>query len=121
MPDPLPFPMLMTEKTVAAKLGVSVDTLRRARKSRKIAYVMIGGRPKYRAEHVSAYLAAMEVPACQPMKNQDASGITGSPAGLTVPSGAEPGSTPTPDRRAAHRSALTILTPPRSRLPDGSR
>ena len=119
MSEPIPFPAIMTERTVAAMLGVSVDTLRRARKSRKISYMMIGGRPKYRPEHVNAYLSAMEVPACQPMTSQDASGITGSPAVPTVPNGAGHGLTPPPDRRAAHHLALTILTPPASRSRSG--
>ena len=116
-------PDLLTERQAADALGVSIDTLRRERKRRRIGYIMIGGRPRYTDRQLAAYISLREVKPCDENSNQlapDKSATTGSAGGRIAPCGAERGSTPTLDRRAEHRSALMILQPPASRSRNGS-
>jgi hypothetical protein len=114
------FPHLLTEQQAADALGVSIDTLRRERKRRRIGHVMIGRRPRYTHWQLAEYVSIREVKPCDEDSNQlapDKSATTGSASGGIAPCGAEHGSTPTLDRRAEHRSALMILQKrgPRSR------
>ena len=76
-----PLPRLIAERDAAALLGVSADTLRRARQRRDIGYIMIGGRPRYTETHLQDYLARREVRPCQGSRGpaQAASPATGCP------------------------------------------
>ncbi|MBU8539495.1 helix-turn-helix domain-containing protein [Roseomonas tokyonensis] len=118
----VPLPELLTEAEAAKRLGVSAATMQRERKRRRIRHVIIGGRPRYTADHLAEYLTAQEVAPC---READTSTPARSPAiglasGRTAGSGAGPGTILTLDRLAEHRSALTILQPQKSRLPSGS-
>ncbi|MDJ0391479.1 hypothetical protein QMO56_25585 [Roseomonas sp. E05] len=123
MTDPVSLPRLLTEVVAAERLGISIDTLRRERRRQRIGYTLIGGRPRYTERHLADYITANEVAPCAKADriSSAASGITGSPAAPTVRSGAAPGLIPSRDRRAAHLSALTILSKPSSRSRSGSR
>jgi excisionase family DNA binding protein len=117
-------PQLLTEREAATVLGVSVDTLRRERRRRRIGYIMIGGRPRYTPQHLRAYISLREVHPCDESSSdllaQDTSATTGLADGQTAPPGAARGSIPTSDRLAEHRSALMILQPQGSRSRSGS-
>ncbi|WP_368415292.1 helix-turn-helix domain-containing protein [Falsiroseomonas sp.] len=78
MGDVLAFETPMTEADAARRLGVSIDTVRRERKRRRIRYVMIGGRPRYTPAHLVEYLAAQEVAPCRDSSDRDSSPATGS-------------------------------------------
>jgi hypothetical protein len=69
MPDPIRFPQLLTEPAAAEVLGVSVDTLRRARKAGKISHTIIDGRVRYTDAHLISYIKAGERPACTASAN----------------------------------------------------
>jgi excisionase family DNA binding protein len=55
--------LVYTEKQAAALLQVSVDTLRRARRSRRIQFRLVGCRPRYTQEDLNAYLESSKVSA----------------------------------------------------------
>jgi len=111
--DILKLPELLPERQAAARLGMSADTLRRIRSRGEIAYVKIGGRPRYTEQHILDYLQRNEVPACPNIQTNGHLSLAsiGSADGLTARSGAEHGSTPKRDRLAEHHSALAILKP----------
>ena len=119
-PVPLPPPPLF-EHEVAEWLRVSIDTVRRERRKGRIKYKMIGGRPRYRHEWVADYIDSNGVSPCLEGEPESVSksAHTGSREGRTAPLGAEHGTMRPPDKRAAHRSALTILGGPRSRSRSG--
>ena len=122
MGDAVQFPRLLTEREADAALGVSIDTLRRERKSGRLGYLNVRGRPRYLERHLLAYLDAQDVKPCESEPTgRGRSGTTGFPDAPIPPSGAAPGSTPPAARRVAHRLALTILQPPESPSPGGSR
>lgn len=51
--------MLLSEKTVAARLGISRPTLLRLRRNGEISYFRIGARVLYSEEAVSEFLSAV--------------------------------------------------------------
>jgi hypothetical protein len=115
-------PRLLTERQAAVALGVSIETLRRERKRRRIGYAMIAERPRYTDQHLAAYLSAREIQPCDESNNLTGRGRSaniGSAGAPTAPCGAEPGSTPGHDKLAEHRSALATLQPQASRLRSG--
>jgi excisionase family DNA binding protein len=123
MAEVVRLPRLLTERQAAAECGVSTDTLRRERRRGRIGFTKVGGRVRYTDQHLSDYLKANEVAPCQGSEptSSAGSGSGGSAAARTAPSGAARGSTPRPDRHAAHRLALRILRPPGSPSRNGSR
>jgi hypothetical protein len=62
-------PRLLTERQAAVALGVSIETLRRERKRRRIGYAMTAERPRYTDQHLAAYLSAREVQPCDESNN----------------------------------------------------
>ncbi|MFK4046167.1 helix-turn-helix domain-containing protein [Roseomonas mucosa] len=112
----------MTEAQLAESVGVSVDTIRRARRAGQIGFIMLGKKPRYLPRHLTEYLEAREVRPCAANERITSaeSVTTGSASVPTVRSGAALGSIPLLDRRAAHHSALTILSKPSSRSRSGS-
>lgn len=122
MSELVQFPPLLTEHEAAERLTCSVHTLRRLRQQGRIGYVLIASRPRYRESHLIAYLEARDVKPCKSGVTAPAkSATTGYPSGPTRPSGAAHGLMSQADRQAAHRLALTILQPPVSPSPNGSR
>jgi hypothetical protein len=105
-------PKLWSEQESAAQLGISVSTLRRERRLGRIGYTMIGGRPRYTEQHLTAYIVAREVTPCEATNNPTDRGRSDSfgSAGVgTAGCGTVHGSTPGPDKRAEHLLALQIL------------
>ncbi|NHO29296.1 helix-turn-helix domain-containing protein [Acetobacter farinalis] len=111
-------PQLLTDRELARELRVSVDTIRRLRRRRLIGFVIVGGRPRFTAEHIAEYLSAQERKPCR--QNDTKSEDTGLANVTTAQYGAAPGSIRTLDRRAAHHLALKALKRPRSGLRNGS-
>ncbi|MGE4339213.1 MAG: helix-turn-helix domain-containing protein [Pigmentiphaga sp.] len=118
---PPELPTLFSEPEFAKYLGVSIDTVRRERWRGNLGHLRIGSRVFYTAEHALDYFNRHQVPPCskEAPNTPDKSGTTGSRRGQTVRPGAEPGSTPTPDRRAAHLLAQRTFQMPSSDLPNG--
>ena len=101
--EPAQLPELMTEPQAAEKLGVSISTLRRTRRSGKIAHIWLSGRKlRYTMQHLADYLQQETVCATS-------SETTGSQSEPDQISGIERGSTPPLDKHAAKRLAQTIL------------
>ncbi len=114
-------PRPLREREAAVALGVSIHTLRRERQRGRIGFVLIASRPCYLDRHLQAYLDARDVKPCDVVTAPARLATSGYLNAPTPPSGAALGSTAPADRRAAHRLALTILQPPASPSPDGSR
>lgn len=107
-------PKLLTEREAAEMLGVSIDTVRRERKRRRIGHAVIGGRVRYTQDHLAKYIETWSVSACPADEPTTLarSATTGSPSAPTAPSGVEHGSTRRPDRLAVHHSAQAIFGRP---------
>jgi len=118
----VPFPHLMSEHAAAVRLDVHPATLVRWRKRGLIGFIQHGRQVRYTEQHLLDYLVQQEVKPCNdPQKmNADRSANTGSADDRTVPYGAARDSINEHDRQLAHRSALTILKPPRSSSRNGS-
>ena len=114
MTDVVRVPKLLTEPEAAKALGVSVDTLRRLRKARKIGYTRVGGRVRYTEQHLADYIDRENVEPCRGNETTDParSATIGCCSGQTARSGAGPGSMPQLDRSDVHRLAQTIFKRP---------
>ena len=114
MSKPIRLPKLHKEHKAAKALNVSVYTLRRLRKARKIGYTRIGERAHYTDRHLADYIEKENVEPCQDSKTSGLAGsaITGCRSDQTVRSGAGPGSIPQLGRQDAHRLAQTIFKRP---------
>jgi excisionase family DNA binding protein len=90
-------PVLYTEKDIAKHLDVNPETLARWRRAGKITHTMIGGRVRYTAAHLAAYLEQQECGSTS-SREKTASGTSG-------------GQTPM-GPRAAHQLAREIAGRP---------
>ena len=115
MADVATLPKLYTEAEAAEELGVSVATLRRERKRRRIGFKRIGQRKvKYTDAHLAEYLERQDVEPCpDETSGSGKSADTGSPARPSPPTGKSPGSTPTPDSGEAAALARQIFARPK--------
>lgn len=104
---------LLDEKTAAKQLGMSAFTLARLRKLGQIAHVKIGGKVRYPASAIPAYIASKTVQPCT-KTNDLKSKVSGSPAIPTAPSGKQLGMTETPGKLSAHHLAQKIFKKPKS-------
>ncbi|MBC9009227.1 helix-turn-helix domain-containing protein [Acetobacter tropicalis] len=52
---------LFTEKTAATRLGISLATLKRERRDKKIGYIKIRSRYRYTEDHLTDYLKRNEI------------------------------------------------------------
>ncbi|MFT4095760.1 MAG: helix-turn-helix domain-containing protein [Rhodoblastus sp.] len=105
--------VLLDEKTAAERLGISVYSLARIRKRGEIAYTEIGGRIRYPASAIPAFISSRTVPPC-PTTNVLKSTGSGSPAIPTAPSGKPHGSTGMSGKHGAHLLAQAIFKKPKS-------
>ncbi len=107
---PLRIPKLLTEREAAEVFGVSVDTIRRLRRTGKIAHTRIGGRIRYTEDHLLTYLERETRPCRGDRENGlERSADAGSASGQTALPGAEHGSTDLLDKHGAHRLAQRIF------------
>jgi Helix-turn-helix domain len=115
-------PRLMGEPEAAARLDVCTATLVRWRKRGLIGFIQHGRHVRYTDQHLLDYLAQQEVKPCHDPQKATAgrSVSSGSVEDTTARLGAERGSITEHARLLAHRSALTILKPPRSDSRNGS-
>jgi len=111
--DVLNLPRMMTEADAAERLGISVFTLARERKARRIAYRKMRGGVRYTEADLAAYVESIRVPSCRDTETDSASKseASGSASGPTAVPGVGRGSILSLDRRAAHRLAQTTLKP----------
>ncbi|MEZ5894273.1 MAG: helix-turn-helix domain-containing protein [Parvularculaceae bacterium] len=58
----IPFPALLTDRETAARLGVSIETLRRLVRQGAIASYKIGRKRRFAERHLQEYLEAAECP-----------------------------------------------------------
>lgn len=109
-------PRLMPEVEFAQYLGVSLHTVRRERWRGNLGYLRIGARIFYTAQHAIDYFTRQQVPPCnlETPTTSVKSAATGSRFEATARSGVELGSTPLPDRRAAHLLARQTFQMPSS-------
>ena len=114
-------PRLLTPKMVAEQLGVSVETVHRERKRRRLGFVKVGGQIRHTDDQLHAYLRSGREDPCAGTFGtaSEKSEATGSVSGPAAQHGTAPGSMPQLDRLAAHRSAQMILTKPNSRSRPG--
>ena len=90
-------PTVYTEDEVARQLGVHQETLARERRARRIAYTSVGGKIRYKPEHIEAYLRDREC------------ATTSRPAAA---SGTSTATIQPLDASAAHRLACEIAASP---------
>ena len=101
-------PNLFTEREVADFLRVSVDTIRRERKSKRIGCVYVGHRVFILDVQLLEYLTCQQ---SEPT-GKGRSESTGSHNVLTARYGVALGTTQKPDRHAAHQLAQQIFGKP---------
>ena len=68
------FRRLLDEAGAAKVLGISVITLRRAVKARKIGVTIVGSRRRFTAANIEEYLRNGSVKACAPIKTSSHGG-----------------------------------------------
>ena len=107
---PLRLPRLYSERDAAEVLGISVDTIRRERQRRKLAFTRIAGRIRYTETSLSSYIEDMTEP-CR--KKPSSSAPTSSTSDEAPITGADAGTTLPLDRHAAHRLAQATFKPRR--------
>ncbi|WP_366553310.1 helix-turn-helix domain-containing protein [Aquibaculum sediminis] len=114
-------PTLLSERQAAEALGVSIDTVRRARQRGEIRASFIGRRWKYRAEWIEDFIDRRALQWQGEGETAFRSAPTGCPAAPAPPPGTAPGSIRRPARPAEPPLAQTISRPPSSPSPPGSR
>lgn len=100
-------PVLLEERVAARELGISVHTLRRIRQRGEIRAKKIGGRWKYRAEWIEAYIEDTDI--C-PEKTDSRLDTSGSTVAQIPRCGAVAGSMSKQDRHDELLSARMILS-----------
>lgn len=116
-----PLPRMYRDREVLmllAEVGIvmSLDTLRRERKRRRLGRHKVGGRIYTTAEQVADYLTLCRSDPCQPPPDQARSGITGLHATQSPPTGAGHGTTQSVNKLAEQCSSLVRTTLSRRRF-----
>lgn len=106
MSNVVAIPKLLTERDTAERIGISLSTLQRLRKTGRIECLRIGRRVKYTEHQILDYLEACK---CREKPAPHNSENTISPNALTHLTGAEPGSIQKRDRQNAKVLALKTL------------
>lgn len=117
-------PKLFSEREAAASLGLSVDTMQRARAAGRIRFKRLGngkGRIRYTESDLLDYLERCEENSC---RQNTKSPVKSDPIGLasaqTASNGAEHGTTPPLDKRAGSRLARAAFKKPMTGSPIGT-